>query len=394
LRAIEDKKNGHKGTIYEISWAPNGKQFMTASADKTCKVWDFETGTVLQTFCATGKPTVQDMQVSCIWLGDNLISVSLSGRINFWEMGKENAVRIVTGHKKTIQDMAVDKKNGFLYSVDVDSQVVRTECKSGECEDMIGDPHKGKQIKNIKLDCESNTFYTIGVSDMMFRHSTAKNELAEQKEGVQIDGASRGVATGNVTADLVVVGTHKKKVLIYNNMELQATIELGYAPTCVALSPDDKTLAVASEDRKFYFYNMDDQKESNCIASNFVRDTILRMAFSPDGKYIATADKNRHIWIWDYGNNNFEEPLNRVNSFQFHNSVISSIEWSADSTRLLSAGHDTNIYLWLNPTAGKSDNIHLDNAFQGGISRAQFLDDSRIVAVGKDATIRFFNIKS
>ena len=178
LRAIADKKNGHKGTIYEVSWSPDGKQFMTSSADKTCKVWDFESGTVLHTFKPCDKPKVTDMQVTCLWMGDHMISVSLSGRINYWKMGEAAPIRVVTGHRKSIQDMTVDKVNGFVYTCDVDSRVIRTECKSGECEDYEGDPHKGKQIKNIELACDGKSFYTIGVDDLIFRHSTEKLELA------------------------------------------------------------------------------------------------------------------------------------------------------------------------------------------------------------------------
>ena len=178
IREIADKKNGHKGSIYEVCWAPDGKSFVTCSADKTCKVWDYESGAVTHTFKPCDKPAVTDMQVTCLWLGDYLLSVSLSGRINYWKLGEEKPVRVVTGHRKSIQSMTVDKKNGFVYSCDVDSRVVRTECKSGECEDYIGDPHKQKQIKLIELDCEGKSFYTIGVSDLMFRHSTDKLELA------------------------------------------------------------------------------------------------------------------------------------------------------------------------------------------------------------------------
>ena len=176
-----------------------------------------------------------------------------------------------------------------------------------------------------------------------------------------MDGAARGLAVGNVTADLAVVGTHKNKVIIMNNLETTASIDVGYTPSCCALSPDDKTICVGGNDRKFYFYNTDDQKESNCVQSNYIREPVVTMAYSPDGKFLATADKNRHIWIWDVANGNFEEPINKGSSFQFHNSVPTSLDWSDDSKWLLSASHDSNIYLWTAASEGKSTNVHLDS---------------------------------
>lgn len=36
-------KNAHAGGIYAISWSPDGKQLLSASGDKTCKIWDVST---------------------------------------------------------------------------------------------------------------------------------------------------------------------------------------------------------------------------------------------------------------------------------------------------------------------------------------------------------------
>ncbi len=34
----------HTGGIYCVSWSPDGSQVLTSSGDKTCKIWDVETG--------------------------------------------------------------------------------------------------------------------------------------------------------------------------------------------------------------------------------------------------------------------------------------------------------------------------------------------------------------
>jgi len=55
---------------------------MTASADKTLKTWDVESGKLLETW-TIGK-TVNDMQVGLVWTKNGLpISLSLNGTLNF-----------------------------------------------------------------------------------------------------------------------------------------------------------------------------------------------------------------------------------------------------------------------------------------------------------------------
>ena len=43
---LQHIKGAHTTTIYIIAVSPNGKMFATGSADKTAKIWNFETGEV------------------------------------------------------------------------------------------------------------------------------------------------------------------------------------------------------------------------------------------------------------------------------------------------------------------------------------------------------------
>ena len=62
---MTDGKAAHAGGIYGVSWSPDGKQLLSASGDKTCKVWDVETRKVVRTF-DMGKE-VADQQLACLW---------------------------------------------------------------------------------------------------------------------------------------------------------------------------------------------------------------------------------------------------------------------------------------------------------------------------------------
>jgi WD40 repeat protein len=38
----------HKGTVFSLSWSPDSKQILSASADMTAKIWDANTKQVVQ----------------------------------------------------------------------------------------------------------------------------------------------------------------------------------------------------------------------------------------------------------------------------------------------------------------------------------------------------------
>lgn len=54
----------HSGGVYGVAWSPDGKQLLTASGDKTAKLWDVETRQVVSEFVLGN--TVEDQQVCCL----------------------------------------------------------------------------------------------------------------------------------------------------------------------------------------------------------------------------------------------------------------------------------------------------------------------------------------
>lgn len=84
----------HNGGVYGVAFSPDNTQLLTASGDKTCKLWNVETRELVATFPMGTQ--VDDQQVSCLWQGPHLISVSLSGFLNYLDVNNPSKpLRIV-----------------------------------------------------------------------------------------------------------------------------------------------------------------------------------------------------------------------------------------------------------------------------------------------------------
>ena len=146
---VTDGKAAHAGGIYGLSWSPDGKHLLSASGDKTCKVWDIETRKVVRTFDMGSE--VADQQLACLWnsgSGDKLISVSLSGNINFLDNrtgGNGIVEMVVRGHNKPITAMSrVDSKT--VYTGDSEGRLVRWNTEDGRADEVKGKGHAGAQV--------------------------------------------------------------------------------------------------------------------------------------------------------------------------------------------------------------------------------------------------------
>jgi WD40 repeat protein len=67
---------------------------------------------------------------------------------------------------------------------------------------------------------------------------------------------------------------------------------------------------------------------------------VSNMAFSPDGKLLASASENRTIKVWDAGSGAALQTL------EGHSGSVSAVAFSLDSKLLASASNDGTVELW------------------------------------------------
>lgn len=116
----------------------------------------------------------------------------------------------------------------------------------------------------------------------------------------------------------------------------------------IVFSPDGKYLATASKDRRATLWDTATGKEIRTFKDH--GGSVYSVCFSPDGKKLATACADHFVRIWDRDAGDKE-----LLHLQGHTGEVYHVVFSPDGNRLASCGADNSVILW---DATKGQQLH------------------------------------
>ncbi|CAH1725408.1 hypothetical protein AGLY_012918 [Aphis glycines] len=369
----------HKGGVYGVAWSADSTRLLTSSGDKTCKLWDVETKSVVSEFVIGNQ--VEDQQVSCLWQGNYLLTVSLNGFITYLDVNNpEKPLRVIKGHNKPITVLALSPDRSTIYTGSHDGYITNWNAANGENDRIKGVGH-GNQINGMKLDNEY--LYTCGIDDSLRQVDIKSNSYTDLQ--VKLNAQPRGM---DFNSNVIVTATIKEIIVLKNEKKV-FNLPVDYEPSSVAVSPDAGFVAVGGAlDNKVHVYKINDSTYSlEFVAECDHLGPITDCSFSPDGEYLVASDANRKVILYKVPEFN----LAHKQDWGFHNARVNSVAWSPNSKQVASGSLDTTIIVW----SVTSPNKHtiIKNAHpQSQITRVLWLDDETIVSVGQDCNTKIWNV--
>ena len=113
-------------------------------------------------------------------------------------------------------------------------------------------------------------------------------------------------------------------------------------------------------------------------------DTVFGVAFSPDGKKIATCGADKFIKVFELPSGKF------LKSFEGHTHHVMDVGWKADGKLIFSAGADNTIKIWNYETGDQTKSVA--NAHTKQLTRLQFIAKTgQFATCGGDGIVKFWN---
>lgn len=292
----------HNDEVWSTEFSPDGKFIGTACNDNRSRIWNVETGEVIETAEQPGAwklaffPDGKRFAVAS--------SSTSSPVVKVYDTANAREVLSLNGHSKRIR--AID--------ISPDGKTIATGSQDGSI--RLWDAGSGAEIRKIEFD-ESNKlveFHDVQFSRngdrlavlgfetlVLFDTTTWKGVKADSKDFVDRRVALSGwklafspdeklIAVATFEGDVVFVGV--------NDLKIQRIVKLHQSNIkSLAFSADGGTLLTASWDRTVKATDVQSGESISELHGHF--SGVHDVAFSPDGNTIATASADFDVTLWN-----------------------------------------------------------------------------------------------
>lgn len=152
----------------------------------------------------------------------------------------------------------------------------------------------------------------------------------------------------------------------------------------IAWSPDGAYLATSSFDKSIRIW---DVRSGACVLTLVAHTAfVMSVAWSPDGQHLASASGDTTIRLWEADSGEL------LHTLEGHNECVNYVSWSPDGQRLASSSDDRTIRLWDTATGAHLQTLLGHTAPVSYVSWSP--EGKRLASASSDRTIRVWETGS
>ncbi len=381
IRAADGQQavlTGHCDVVLSAVYSPDGTRIVTASFDKTARIWDARTGVQLTVLAGHG-----EIVVSAGYSPDGLriVTASADKTARIWDAQTGAQLAVLSGHG--------DRVNSAAYSPDGTRIVTASADKTARIWDTLtGTPlavlsGHGGRVTAAAYSPDGTRIVTASW-DKTARIWDARSG----KQLMVLSGHSQGLWSASYSADntriVTASGDETARIWDAQTGAQLAVLSGGNFLTSAAYSPDGSRIVTASRDRTARIFDARTGAQLAVLSGhgNFVESA----AYSPDGTRIVTASADKTARIWDARTGASLAVLFG------HGDVVDSVVYSPDGSRIVTASADKTARIWDARTGAQLAVLSGHGNFVE--SAAYSPDGTRIVTASDDKTARIWDART
>ncbi|MBW4471307.1 MAG: hypothetical protein KME45_13010 [Stenomitos rutilans HA7619-LM2] len=353
--------------ILAVAFSPDGKLLAASDISYEVHIWQVSDSKKLLT-CKAKDGWAWSVAFSP---DKRLLASSANGTIHLWDLHTGDCVQTLQGYTSRVFSLAFDPTGTYLASGNEDPQVriwnVATGALTAVLTGHTDEVHSVAFSPDGRLLASGSYDRTIKLWDM--------SNLAQESE---VRSHEPEVKTQNSKLKTQNFPPHSSLLTLTDHADWVWSI---------AFSPDGRTLASSSSDRTIKLWNMETQQCYKTLVGHAEAVRSIAFATSPGsglhGACLVSGSDDHTVRLWN-------DSGDCLRVLQGHTSWISAVAFSPAGSLLASGSEDQSVRLW---DARTNQCLRLLQGYNSGVWSIAFSPNGQtLVSGGQDRTIRLWQL--
>jgi WD40 repeat protein len=368
---------GHTGWVMACAVTPDGRHVVSASEDKTLKVWELATGRALATFEGhTGEVRACAVTPD----GRHVVSASQDQTLKIWELATGRALATLEGHTGEVTACVVTPDGRHVVSASMDKMLEVWELATGRALATLAG-HTGA-VRTCAVTPDGR--HVVSAS---WDQTLKVWELATGRALATLRGHTDWVMACAVTPDgrrvVSASDDHTLKVWELATGRALATLRghTDYVMAC-AVTPDSRHVVSASADHTLKVWELSTGSALATLEGH--TRGVMACAVTPDGRHVVSASLDQTLKVWELASRRVLATL------EGHTGEVRVCAVTPDGCHAVSASLDQTLKVW-DLTTGRA--LATLKGHTGEVRAcAVTLDGRHVVSASLDQTLKVWEL--